>query len=275
MCLFELYESKLDKTIKRVKDGKLNESEILPQLTKFKFILKKNCSVLTEDIWDNYKFYAAQRDKIASEYKSKLESEIMQTSFNSTLPTAMAQRPPQPEPKPELQSMTVSPEIMNCSGPNTMSNILNFKPFTTPRVQTTKNSMNNSLNTSNGGIGMKIWMKPGSSRLTPSRPRDQSSASGQKSENRDGSKTERCAYWRNNLRSNDALNKCTQIKTSSRNTKRSGLDQKQPNSYSKHLKAVDTFSNKSFVRGPDLTRSVLHKSVVSNNTNKSDRRRSS
>ena len=62
LFLFKLYEGKLDSTIKKVKDGKMNESEILPLLSKFKFTLKKNCSILIDDIWDNYKFYAAQRD---------------------------------------------------------------------------------------------------------------------------------------------------------------------------------------------------------------------
>ena len=62
LFLFKLYEGKLDSTIKKVKDGKMNESEILPLLSKFKFTLKKNCSLLIDDIWDNYKFYAAQRD---------------------------------------------------------------------------------------------------------------------------------------------------------------------------------------------------------------------
>ena len=126
-CLFELYENKLDKTIKRVRDGKLNESEILPQLTKFKFILKKNCGALTEDIWDNYKFYAAQRDKLATEAKGLPSVELVGAeSFNSSLPIAIASKPPQPEPKPELQSMTVSPEIIKQSGPCSMINILSF-----------------------------------------------------------------------------------------------------------------------------------------------------
>ena len=57
--LFKLYEGKLEHTIDRVREGKLSESEILPLLNKFRFALKKNCSVLVDDIWDNYKYYAA------------------------------------------------------------------------------------------------------------------------------------------------------------------------------------------------------------------------
>ena len=271
LCLFELYENKLDKTIKRVRDGKLNESEILPQLTKFKFILKKNCGALTEDIWDNYKFYAAQRDKLATEAKGLPTVSLMTESFNSTLPTAITGLPPQPEPKPTLQTMTVSPEIIKQSGPCSMINILSFQPTKSPCIQTTKNSMNNSLNT----IGVKSWMKPSSSGLTPKRTRNQSSASRsakrQKSERRsekrnseyqDGSKTER-PNWQNNLRSSDSFSKNPKSKTSSRNMVAKPTVTEHKTATKVNVKTIDTYSNRSFSSRGEIV-PVLKRSTLSN-----------
>ena len=72
--LFKLYEGKLEQTIGRVREGKLNESEILPLLNKFRFALKKNCSVLVDDIWNNYKYYAAQKREM--EDKNQMEASL-------------------------------------------------------------------------------------------------------------------------------------------------------------------------------------------------------
>ena len=58
----------------------MNESEILPLLSKFKFTLKKNCSILIDDIWDNYKFYAAQRDKKIQKEKEYMNSSLFKAT---------------------------------------------------------------------------------------------------------------------------------------------------------------------------------------------------
>ncbi len=57
-CLFEMYESKLDSTIAKVKVGALQQNEILLSLAEFKKALTNNCEALIDDIWNNYKFYA-------------------------------------------------------------------------------------------------------------------------------------------------------------------------------------------------------------------------
>ena len=74
--LFRLYEGKLNETINKVREGKLGESEILPLLNKFRFALKKNTSVLVDDIWDNYKYYAAQKRELE-------EKDPMEATLNS------------------------------------------------------------------------------------------------------------------------------------------------------------------------------------------------
>ena len=74
--LFKLYEGKLEETIHKVRDGKLGESEILPLLNKFRYALKKNTSVLVDDIWDNYKYYAAQKRELE-------ERDPMEATLNS------------------------------------------------------------------------------------------------------------------------------------------------------------------------------------------------
>ena len=78
-------------------------------LSKFKFTLKKNCSILIDDIWDNYKFYAAQRDK-----KIQKEKEYMNSSL---CPKIEAIKPPEPEPKPSLQALSVNSGLVNQNKP--------------------------------------------------------------------------------------------------------------------------------------------------------------
>ena len=59
-CIFKLYEAQLDRTVQRVKKGKVRESELLLVLQQFKLRLTGDCAVLIEDVWNNYKFYAKQ-----------------------------------------------------------------------------------------------------------------------------------------------------------------------------------------------------------------------
>lgn len=63
-CLFQIYEQKLLHTIGQVREGKLSEKSILSSLTKFKAFLVKDCSLLIDDIWNNYKYYLSQKKRI-------------------------------------------------------------------------------------------------------------------------------------------------------------------------------------------------------------------
>ena len=60
-CLLGMYQAKLESTIAKVRDGKIDDTQILASLTKFKRLLLKDCAALIDDIWDNFRFYARQQ----------------------------------------------------------------------------------------------------------------------------------------------------------------------------------------------------------------------
>ena len=76
-CLFEMYESQLDQTIEKVKQGSIKQNQIMPSLAQFKKALSCDCELLIDDIWNNYKFYACQQP---IEHQSPERQELAQTT---------------------------------------------------------------------------------------------------------------------------------------------------------------------------------------------------
>ena len=55
-----MYQARLQHTISLVRQGTMAENDIVPSLTAFKEVLNKDCALIIDDIWNNFRFYAAQ-----------------------------------------------------------------------------------------------------------------------------------------------------------------------------------------------------------------------
>ena len=49
----------MEMTLKKVVQDRINEGQILENLTQFKKVLKRDCYNLVDEVWNNFKFYAS------------------------------------------------------------------------------------------------------------------------------------------------------------------------------------------------------------------------
>ena len=60
--------------------GIVLEKDIVQNLTQFKEMLTQDCTVLIEDIWNNYKFYASQQKSTPCEEATEIRPSLMNTA---------------------------------------------------------------------------------------------------------------------------------------------------------------------------------------------------